>query len=157
MSWGIVGEFNDWGQFGSPDIPMVEISPNVFSGNMPFFGECKFRYNNQWIDNYGTNSFSVETPLSLISYGPNIQVPALNEGEYYIFTINLNTLLFEAIVTTEVTNIADQEELINYLESDVVYGKIQNAISLDNNISNLIASSQKQLMTDVNGYIYKSE
>jgi hypothetical protein len=153
MSWGIVGAFNDWGQFGTPDIPMIEISPNIFSANMPFFGECKFRFNNQWIENFGTNTFSVETPISLISYGPNIQVPNLNEGEYYIFTINLNTLIFEATIITNITN---QEVLINYLQSNNVYGKLQNAIALDYNIYNLVASSEKMLSSDTNTYIYKN-
>ncbi len=93
-----VGALSDWGLIGSgtpngwdgPDIPMAELSTNVYQGYINFTdGEMKFRFNNDWSLNYGTDPSS-ENPFALSQDGPNIPV---SEGLYKV-TLDLNTLTY---------------------------------------------------------------
>jgi len=93
-----IGALSDWGLIGSgtpngwdgPDIPMAELSTNVYQGYINFTdGEMKFRFNNDWSLNYGTDPSS-ENPFALSQDGPNIPV---SEGLYKV-TLDLNTLTY---------------------------------------------------------------
>lgn len=79
---GLVGEMTDWGE--SPDIaltPYQDKNNHVWYAEYTFAsdGECKFRYNSDWGDNWGSKTFPVgiATPG-----GDNIEAKA---GTYIIF------------------------------------------------------------------------
>ncbi len=79
---GIVGELNEWG--GSPDIAMTpyqDVNNHMWYVEHTFSadGECKFRYNSDWGDDWGSSHF----PVGIATHGgENIQAKA---GTYVIF------------------------------------------------------------------------
>lgn len=95
-TWGIVGPFNGWG--GSPDIVMTEtaVGSNIFTAQFPYSGEFKFRYNNNWSQNYGSTTPFPSGPLELGGY--NMYAPALPQSRYYNVTMNLNNNTYSASI-----------------------------------------------------------
>ena len=89
--WGLVGNLNNW---GSPDVAMRQTTTaNVFAVFVKINedGEFKFRYNEDWGNNYGDNGANG----TIESGGSNILI---KKGTYKI-TLNLvnNTYLIEVV------------------------------------------------------------
>ena len=93
-----IGTLSDWGLVGGatpngwdgPDTQLAEISTNVFQGYINFVdGEMKFRFNNDWSLNYGSDASS-SNPMALSEGGENIVV---EEGLYKV-TLDLNNLTY---------------------------------------------------------------
>jgi len=88
-SIGLVGTINDWGV--QSDVPFVQSSANpelwqleyIFNDN----AEVKFRFNNDWSNNWGGDSFPEG---SMESFGNNIVVPAGN----YSIELDLNAMTY---------------------------------------------------------------
>lgn len=86
--WGLVGSAtpNGWGS--TNDIEMYETSNNVFEIYADLLaGELKFRYNENWGQNYGDDN----ADGTLESGGANIAIPA--DGTYHVI-MNLNTMTY---------------------------------------------------------------
>lgn len=90
--WGVVGEFNDWGNSDIPDFQMTEIRNGVWKATMyDFSGEFKFRANNEWELNCGAyDSGVIDTDgVYTIGYdGANFNIS--EEVEEVVFELNLN-------------------------------------------------------------------
>lgn len=82
-SWGIVGDLNDWGNSGLPDIKMTYkgstnswVAENVVIANE---GSLKFRLNSDWGTNFGADSTAdpaTDLEGNVASGGKNIKVAA---------------------------------------------------------------------------------
>ena len=82
-SWGIVGDLNDWGNSGLPDIKMTYkgstnswVAENVVIANE---GSLKFRLNSDWGTNFGADSTTdpaTDLEGNVTSGGKNIKVAA---------------------------------------------------------------------------------
>ena len=86
--WGLVGSAtpNGWGS--TNDIEMYETSNNVFEIYADLLtGELKFRYNENWGQNYGDDN----ADGTLEAGGANIAIPA--DGTYHVI-MNLNTMTY---------------------------------------------------------------
>ncbi len=86
--WGLVGDAtpNGWGS--TDDIEMYETSNDVFEIYAQLFsGELKFRYDENWGQNYGDDN----ADGTLDAGGANIVIPA--DGTYHII-MNLNTMTY---------------------------------------------------------------
>ncbi len=86
--WGLVGSAtpNGWGS--TNDIEMYETSTNVFEIYVELTaGELKFRYNENWGQNYGDDN----ADGTLDAGGANIVIPA--DGTYHI-VMNLNDMTY---------------------------------------------------------------
>lgn len=87
-TWGVVGSAaNNWG--ATPDLPFYKTDVDgVLAAYVTLTtGEIKFRENNDWANNYGSDS---STGGALVSGGANIQVTA---GAYKI-VMDLNNLTY---------------------------------------------------------------
>ena len=85
--WGLVGSATPNGWNG-PDMEMYETATNEYALYAELTaGEFKFRYNENWGQNYGDDG----ADGTLDAGGANIQVPA--DGTYFI-TMNLNDLTY---------------------------------------------------------------
>ena len=86
--WGLVGSAtpNGWGS--TNDIEMYETSNNIFEIYADLLtGELKFRYNENWGQNYGDDN----ADGTLEAGGANIVIPA--DGTYHVI-MNLNTMTY---------------------------------------------------------------
>jgi len=86
--WGLVGSAtpNGWGS--TDDIELYETAPNVFEIYVELLaGELKFRYNEDWGQNYGDDG----ADGTLDAGGANIVIPA--DGTYHV-VMNLNDLTY---------------------------------------------------------------
>ena len=85
--WGLVGDATANGWDG-PDMEMYETGTNTYALYADLTsGELKFRFNEDWGNNYGDNG----TDGSLESGGANI--PVSNPGTYFV-TLDLNTFTY---------------------------------------------------------------
>ncbi len=91
-----LGTISDWGLVGSatpngwngPDVEMYETAPNEYALYVELVaGEIKFRYNEDWGQNYGDDG----ADGTLEAGGANIVIPA--DGTYYI-VMNLNDMTY---------------------------------------------------------------
>ena len=100
-SWGIVGEFTNWG--GNPDIPLTETRisgiytvPVYYNPTYPNSRKFKFRINSTWVPNtlnYGTiiNYDPLTSPrqFSLQIAGSDMWYDNLTSTQYVNITLNL--------------------------------------------------------------------
>ena len=85
--WGLVGSATPNGWNG-PDVEMYETAPDVYAVYVELVaGEIKFRYNEDWGQNYGDDG----ADGTLDPGGANIAIPA--DGTYFI-TMDLNTMTY---------------------------------------------------------------
>jgi len=85
--WGLVGSATPNGWNG-PDVEMYETASNEFALYVELVaGEMKFRYNEDWGQNYGDDG----ADGTLEAGGANIAIPS--DGTYFI-TMNLNDLTY---------------------------------------------------------------
>jgi len=97
LNAGLSGTLSDWGLVGSAtpngwgstnDIEMYETSNNIFEIYADLLaGELKFRYNENWGQNYGDDN----ADGTLESGGANIVIPA--DGTYHVI-MNLNDMTY---------------------------------------------------------------
>ncbi len=85
--WGLVGSATPNGWNG-PDVEMYETAPNEYALYVDLVaGEIKFRYNEDWGQNYGDDG----ADGTLEAGGANIAIPA--DGTYYVL-MNLNDMTY---------------------------------------------------------------
>jgi hypothetical protein len=105
-TWGLVGEFNNYGILG-PDISMTETSfdSGIFTASLPYninlpnAREFKIRINNNGDRaDYGSSTWPTG---NLIGYGDNIIADVLNPTYYYVITMNLNTRTYSSELYTD--------------------------------------------------------
>lgn len=94
-TWGVVGEFNVWGNSGDPDFQMTEIRDGVWKATMyDFSGKFKFRANGNWELNYGPASedglIEEDGEYAIAFNVGDFDIP--KEVEEVIFILDLNNL-----------------------------------------------------------------
>jgi len=128
--WGLVGDAtpNGWGS--TDDIEMYETSSNVFEIYVELMaGELKFRYNEDWGQNYGDDG----ADGTLEAGGANISIPA--SGTYHV-VMNLNDFTYsiepvesdgramfykqgQSLEITDITNFNDGYAVTKFKNVDV--------------------------------------
>lgn len=92
--WGVVGEFNAWGE--QPDAQMTEVSPGVWKATLTdFSGDFKFRADNAWEYNFGPSypvSIECDRVYAIDFSIENFNIPEKVEQVTFVLDINRRTL-----------------------------------------------------------------
>ena len=127
---GIVGAFTNWG--ANADLIMTETSPGskIFTRQLPYSGEFKFRINSNWNENYGSSGWPSG---SLILGGDNIVAPTLQSSQFYNVTVDLNNLTYSAVLGGQETPILETPILVLPSTINKTFGDSQFEITHSSN------------------------
>jgi len=119
-NWGVVGEFNSWGDNNGNDIPMTSDGNQIYTVIIPenHGNYFKFRYNSNWDVNYGG-----QNNILVTSSDTNLSLP--DSSKSYTVTMNLNEMSY-SIVEYKITCFKEGTNILCLVDNKELYIPIEN-------------------------------